>query len=362
LNVSPAWLDARHLLFVSNRDGPQRGMYVVEVGPQGARSAPVLVPGVADPHSISYSISTHRLAYARFTLRQNIWSYPLGRSAPVSIRDGRPVTSGSQVIETHDVSPDGRWLVFDSNLRGTMDLYKVPLPGGQAVPLTDYPGNEFNPQWSPDGREIAFYSNTPPNSSIMLVSAGGGAPTVLTSSPDAANHYPRWSPSGLEVEFISTRTGSQETWVSSRDSVGGAWHQPVQLTDFGSFPLDWTPDGTGVLCISPARFELLVVSRDKRVLWRHDLRAVSGLTRLGAPPVAQYSSDGRFIYLGAVHRDGREGIWAIPTAGGTARLVIAFDDSALIAAFGGSVSIGSDRLYLTVAQYESDIWVAKLRW
>jgi hypothetical protein len=52
LNVSPAWLDARHLLFVSDRDG-ERGVYVVEVGPQGRRGEPRIIPGVADPHSIS---------------------------------------------------------------------------------------------------------------------------------------------------------------------------------------------------------------------------------------------------------------------------------------------------------------------
>ncbi|MEK7668299.1 MAG: hypothetical protein AAB409_06595 [Gemmatimonadota bacterium] len=42
------------------------------------------------------------------------------------------------------------------------------------------------------------------------------------------------------------------------------------------------------------------------------------------------------------------------------RLVAAFDDPALVSF--NAISVGPDELYLTVAQYESDIWVANLRW
>jgi Tol biopolymer transport system component len=358
LNVSPTWLDRSHLLFVSNRDGP-RGVYVIAVGPRGGRGEPRAVPGVADPHSISYSISARRLAYAKFTLRQNIWSYPLGRSAPVSIGDGTPLTSGSQVIEEHDVSPDGRWIVFDSNRRGNMDLYKMPLAGGDAVPLTADSGDEFDPRWSPDANEIAFYTS---RQDVLVIPAGGGAPVIVAHGARRSD-FPQWSPSGLDIAFSATRTGRAGVWVVSRDSVGGAWHEAVQLTDFGSVPLDWTPDGRGVLCSSQAGSELLVVSRDRRVLWRYSLTAVNGLTWLSTSAImagAQYSRDGRTIYIAAVHRDGRRGIWAIPAAGGPARLGVAADDPSVLLT--GPLSLGPDRLYLTVSEYESDIWVAKLNY
>jgi hypothetical protein len=52
-------------------------------------------------------------------------------------------------------------------------------------------------------------------------------------------------------------------------------------------------------------------------------------------------------------------VWAIPVAGGTPRLVVAFDDPAL-ANLMGNLSVGPDRLYLTVADYQSDVFVAKL--
>jgi Tol biopolymer transport system component len=321
-----------------------------------------MISGLGDPHSVSYAIAARKLAWAKFTLRQNIWSYPLGGRSPTSIADGQAVTSGSQVIETHDVSPDGRWLVFDSNLRGGMDLWRMPLEGGEAIRVTDFPGEEFDPRGSPDGREVAFYADNQPCglAEVMVIPISGGAPKTLTCSP-AFDKNPRWSPDGLNIAFYSERTGG-EIWVVSRDSVGAAWREAVQLTDSGAWPFsfDWAPDGRGVLGSLPGGHELFLIAPDRRVLWRYDLIGANGLTLQGGS--VRYSRDGRTVYLSAVHQDGRTGVWALPAAGGPARLVIAFDDPALPAALGGNISFGPDRLYLTVSQYESDIWVANLRY
>ena len=353
VNVSPVWFDASHLLFVSNRDGP-RAAYVIEVGPSGSRGEPRIVPGVAEPHSISYSISARKLAYSKFTLRQNIWQYPSGQATPVSIRDGRPVTTGNQVIELPDVSPDGKWIAYSSNLHGNSDLYKMSLAGGEAVPLTASPGDKFGPAWSPDGREIAFYArDSAGGGDIMVMPSGGGAAVRLTNGSSVDDH-PTWSPSGREIAFRSSRAGRLEAWLLSRDSVGGVWHEAVQLSDLFCLTPVWAPDGSGVLCLTSTTSWVLV-SPQGRVLWRRDTR-LAHLVNMFHP----FSRDGRTLYTRAVHQDGREGIWAVPTVG-EPRLVIAFDDPALADPL-PYLSVGADRLYLTVAQYDSDIWVANLKW
>jgi len=352
LNVSPVWLDARHLLFVSDRDG-QRAVYVVEVGSEGARGEPRAIPGLADPHSISYSAGSRKLVFAKFALRQNIWAYPLGRSAPISIRDGRPVTTGTQVIEFQDVSPDGRWIVYNALLRGGLDLYRLSLGGGQAVPLTDYPGDEEAARWSPDGREIAFVDIDPTGKmSIRVVPAEGGPPVALTSSTFAEG-FPTWGPTGLDIFFHSNRSGQLAEWRVSRDSLHGAWHEPVRVWPCPQ-PPEASPDGRGLLCLLGSTLELRAL--DGRVLWRRDLAATSRLTLSGS--LQLFSRDGRTVYSWGV-RDGRRGVWGIPVPAGEPRLVVAFDDPALDPFL---FSIGPDRLYLTVSQYESDIWVAKLKW
>jgi len=367
LNVSPAWLDARHLLFVSNRDGPARGVYVVEVGTAGPRGAPRAIPGVADPHSISYSPGVRRLAFARFTVRQNIWAYPLDPPAPVSIRDGRSVTRGSEVIDGHDVSPDGKWIAYSGSIRGSADLYKLPLSGGEAVPLTDTrERDEWGPIWSPDGREIAFYASVPGGTTaVFVMPSDGGTPVGLAQGPATPSAaFPRWRPDGLGVSFWNLGAPEEfRAWLASRDSVGGAWHAPVQLTDLNLAPLDWAPDGSGF--VSPWGDErdrriavVVLVGADGRVS-RRTWPAASQLRFFNAYTGLRYSRNGRTVHGLGVHQDGRRGIWAIPVAGGAPRLVVASDDPALVARF---LSVGPDRLYLTVSEYESDIWVAKLRW
>jgi len=362
LNVSPAWLDARHLLFVSDRDGP-RAVYVVEVGPAGRRGEPRLVPGIADPHSITYSIGSRTIAFSKFTLQQNIWSYPLGLSRPVSVRDGQHVTSGNLVIEEHDLSPDGRWLVFDSKRRGNMDIYKMPVAGGEPTQLTSLPGNEFRPRWSPDGKEIVFYAVPPGemSSSVMVIPAEGGAPSAVLGTPGTLSSVPVWSPSGREIVFQSNRGGKWGFWLVSRDSAGAPWHDAVQLTDdLCGMPV-WAPDGSGVLC--DAGRDLVFISRQGRVLRRRNLIPAGGFAGYGAPT---YSRDGRTIYVFGWHADHRTGIWAIPVAGGSARLVVNFDDPNLtvpgVTFEPARADVGRDRLYLTVSDYESDIWVAKLKY
>jgi Tol biopolymer transport system component len=351
LNVSPAWLDERHLLFVSDRDGA-RALYVVEVGPHGARGAPRPVPGVADPHSISYSIDSKRLAYSKLTVRQNIWSYPLGRSVPLSIRDGRPVTAGNQVIEWHDVSPDGRWILYNSNRRGRGDLYKMPLAGGESVPLTETLEDEAHPRWSPDGKEIA-YTLRGALQTVWVMPADGGRRIRITREAIQGTR-PRWAPDGLRIVFLSAPSGGPDwrAWVVSRDSVGGRWHSPVMLADIRCWPLAWAPDGTGVLC-GPDDRKISLLSANGQVLWKQEIP----FTWIGD---LRYSRDGRMVYFVATHLDGRRGIWAISHGGrGAVRLVVAFDDPALSGTMW--LSVGPDRLYLSVAKHESDIWVATLR-
>ena len=110
----------------------------------------------------------------------------------------------------------------------------------------------------------------------MVQSARGGTPVALVNSP-GFNNVPAWSPDGLHIAFVVNRTGRQETWVLSRDSVGGRWHEARQLTDFQSAPWDWAPDGTGVL-VWAGGMSLGLVSPQGRVLWRRDLAATSRFT------------------------------------------------------------------------------------
>jgi dipeptidyl aminopeptidase/acylaminoacyl peptidase len=308
------------------------------------------VLGASDAHSIAYSPAGRGLAIARLSLRQNILAYAARAARPIPIGDGRPVTHGNQVIETHDVSPDGRWIVYDNNLGGNANIYKAPLAGGEPVQLTSESGDEMGPRWSPDGTEIAFYGGL---GSIFVVPADGGTAARLTAGR-GSGVAPLWSPDGLQIAFLPSGFGPRAPRFMSREHVGGPWSEPVEVNDVKCMLGDWVPDGSGVLCDEGPS----VVSPKGRVVGRHDLLASHRLRALNFP--GRFSRDGATFYINATHEDGRRGIWAVPLRGGTPRLAVSDDDPARTVY--GAISIGPDQLYLTVSEYESDIWVMNLRY
>ena len=76
----------------------------------------------------------------------------------------------------------------------------------------------------------------------------------------------------------------------------------------------------------------------------------------------QFSPDGSRIYVYAITRDGAQGVWAFPIAGGEPSPVILNRDGPLWANL-FSFEIGPDgMIYLAIGEYESDIWVVDLTW
>ncbi len=355
---SPAWLDARRLLFVSDRDGPPAA-YVIEIGSQGARGKPGAIAGVSDPQTLSYSIAAKKLAWSKFPRSMNLRSYPMDGARPVSLRDGQPVTTGNREIASCDVSRDGRWIAFDDTRRGRSNIYKMAATGGDAVALSHASWDEWAPRWSPDGTEIAYFATEsgPGSGSIWTVPASGGRPTALTSSREN-NTFPRWSPDGLRIAVATWMASLRRATVSllSRDTVSGPWREPAKLTDIWQCG-EWTPDGRALMCQAPGSRPLSLVSTQTGRILRDDVGATSRLKVIGTH---RFAHDGRTLYAAGQHQDGRYGIWAIPVAGGPARQIVAYEDLALWAS--AAFCVGPDRIFLPVSEPESDIWVASLHW
>ena len=137
------------------------------------------------------------------------------------------------------------------------------------------------------------------------------------------------------------------------------WSDPVQLTDFGCGMADWAPDGASLVC--DAGDEFARVSRDGEVLSRYDPSTAG----LDTPQFLnlQFSPDGSKIYFRAIHEDGSDGVWWVPANGGDAAKVVAFDDPSLSVPIDLTLlTVGRGNLYLTISEYESDIYVMDLDW
>jgi len=125
------------------------------------------------------------------------------------------------------------------------DLWVVGRQGGEARRLTSTPAVEEDPQFSPDGKWIAFTSNRGGGNAVYVVSADGGDPRRLTWSP-AGESARGWTPDGRRVLFASSRvsapTAYDKLWTIPLDG-GPAQMLPAYMGFRGSF----SPDGKRIV-------------------------------------------------------------------------------------------------------------------
>lgn len=125
------------------------------------------------------------------------------------------------------------------------DLWVVGRQGGEARRLTSTPAVEDDPQFSPDGRWIAFTSNRGGVDAVYVVAADGGDPRRLTWSP-SGERARGWTPDGRRVLFASGRASAptpyRKLWTIPVDG-GPAQVLPAYMGFRGSF----SPDGKRIV-------------------------------------------------------------------------------------------------------------------
>ena len=111
-------------------------------------------------------------------------------------------------------SPDGSRMSMDVGVpdSGESDVWIISLSGGAPRQLTDFPGREGNPVWSPDGTRIAFMAGHSGNRDLWIIPVEGGAATQVTFDP-GMDMNPRWSPDGSKLAFASDRSGTTGIWI-----------------------------------------------------------------------------------------------------------------------------------------------------
>ena len=197
-----------------------------------------------------------------------------GSSAP------RRFTAGTKSDADPRWSPDGSRLAFTSNRDGkVMQLYVMPVDGGEPRKLTDRKEDVTEAAWSPDGGTIVFVSRVrdaaydeeddkrrePRRISrlqykldsvgwtvdrpqhLFTVPADGSAEPIQLTHGDVEDYGPAWSPDGLTLAFISARHPDWDLeMVTDVYLVDGGGGEPRRLTGGGGSiaGLSWSPDGS----------------------------------------------------------------------------------------------------------------------
>jgi len=240
------------------------------------------------------------------------------------------LTSGPSAVA---FSPDGRSLVY--SMQGS--LWKQNIDSTTAEQLTDGPGYDYQPDWSSDGRRIAFVRYLDDAMEIYNIDPSTGSVSPLTHN-GAVNVEPRWSPDGRQLAWVSTAgtghfhvfTGAPGAGVMTGAAVWPERKSSIPRYYYSAFDHElsptWSPDGQ----------ELIYVSNPETTygtggLWRRSLTGT-------APPVAirieetswrarpSWSPDGkRVVYSSYAGRQWHQ-LWITTATGGGDPLPLSYGE------------------------------------
>jgi Tol biopolymer transport system component len=146
-------------------------------------------------------------------MRARAFAAGIGLLIPVLAAAGVPVIDAPHAYYYHEMylpqltagpsavawSPDAKELVYSA----AGSLWRQRVDSTVAVQLTDGPGYDYQPDWSPDGRSIVYCSNQDNAIELWRLDLATGKSEQLTHGA-AVNVEPRFSPDGHQLVFVST--------------------------------------------------------------------------------------------------------------------------------------------------------------
>src|SRR6266566_1968508 len=255
------------------------------------------------------------------------------------------------------LSPDGKWVAYTvteyslKDNRGTTRIWLADLGTGDTRRLTEGPGSDRQPRWSPDGRVLAFVSTRPPQNGpqVWILPIGGGEARRVSNLPDGVSD-PVWLPDGKGLIVTSDMK-----WRAGRRQhlflVGLVDQSAKDLTPIDHDVPTIATEGSGDVAVSPDGREIAfamhgdsVVADNTNVdvyVMRRD--AAAGLQSItvnrGADHTPRYSPDGNWLSYLSMERPGFEAdrlrLMLVGRTGGRT------DGRTVEATAGWSLSVGS---------------------
>lgn len=306
---SLAWSpDGKHLAY-SERVSPSTpySIFLISIE-SGEKMALTTPPSLYEGDSLpAFSPDGQTLAF----LRARVMGITDIFIVPVSGGQSRRITFDNLKISGIDWTQDGSEIIFSSNRVSNFNLWKIPARGGASEGLPGVGEDAYRLSASRQKERLAYMHWIVDTNIWRQEITDGGAQSgahLLIASTRWDSH-PQYSPDGKRVAFASTRSGAPEIWVCDSDGLN-----PVQLTSNGG-PFTgsphWSPDGSRIVFESRvgADADIYVMNADGTSLRRLTAESSDDLT-----PV--WSKDGRWIYF-ISNRSGNWQVWKMAAGGGT---------------------------------------------
>ncbi len=235
---------------------------------------------------------------------------------PSGVAPARAIGPASFRVRNPSWLPDGRSVVFEADLHGFRDLYRLELGTEQLERLTKTERGSFEPDVDPRGRLVAFASSRDGHAQIYTMDLQSRREQRLTWSPED-DASPRWSPDGSQIAFLRSRRGITQTYLMGAD---GSRPRPLRTAAAerggrSERDIAWSPDGGHVALVEqqPGRANVVIV----RIRDGSETARTEGAWVDEQPA---WSPDGRYLAF-VSNREGNAELYAMRRDGGcTSRL------------------------------------------
>ncbi len=158
---------------------------------------------------------------------------------------------------------------FNDNRR--REVFVIDAAGGSPRALTSGPREYHSIDWSPDAREIAAVSNLDHdpdffyNQDLVAIAVSDGSIRRITTT-ESAEYQPKFSPDGRQIVFLGTKRGLTDlettmedthTWVINADGTGR--REIGKVVDSRQTNATFSPDGASVFFTAQSRGEVRLV-------------------------------------------------------------------------------------------------------
>jgi len=274
----------------------------------------------------------NRLAYRVSRDDTNIWRVAL-ESPGGNAGTPTQVIASTWADGEPDYSPDGKRIAFASDRSGTPELWVCNADGSNAVKLTSFGGGSvWEPLWSRDGRSIAFHRDP---SEVYTISAEGGVPRLMKKG-----EYPFWSWDGQWLYFRN-----RGLW--KMPAMGG---KAIQVTkEFNADRPQESPDGKTIYYAKPGVWPTCSV-------WKMPVAGGDGIKIIDSAKGSWKVERQGIYYFSLPDGKGREELRVYNFATGTVRKILSVDRPA----DGPSVSPdGRSIIYMEQDQSGSDLMLVE---